>query len=142
LFLAGGCSFFRRDREAAFILFLGFLLQVYISGAVDSWTQAGAFGSRRFVGTTIVFAVWGGWLYTTLEPKLRRIGIAAVTSFLILWNVSLMIQFGLGIMDRQRLVWSEIVHNHLYEVPPRLTSVFTRYLGARDKIDDSGREEP
>jgi hypothetical protein len=123
-------------------LALAFVFQVYISGAVDSWTQAGAFGSRRFVNTTIIFAVWGGWLFHVLEPKLRRVGIAAVTAFLILWNVSLMIQFGLGIMDRQRLVWSEVLHNHVYEVPPRLTSVFTRYLEARDKIGDPGQEQP
>ncbi len=135
-------AFFRRDREAALVLALGLAVQVYISGAVDSWTQAGAFGSRRFVATTIIFAVWGGWLYATLEPKLRRIGIAAMTSVLILWNVSLMIQFGLGIMDRQRLVWREVIHNHVYEVPPRLASVFMRYLTARDKIDDPGREQP
>jgi len=142
LFLVGGGLFFRRDRETALILALGFVFQVYISGAVDSWTQAGAFGSRRFLNTTIIFAVWGGWLYSTLEPKLRRIGIAAVTTLLILWNVSLMIQFGLGIMDRQRLVWREVMYNHIYEVPPRLTSVFTRYLKARDKIADPGQEQP
>ena len=142
LFLVGGGLFFRRDRETALILALGFVFQAYISGAVDSWTQAGAFGSRRFLNATIIFAIWGGWLYAALEPKLRRIGIAVVTTVLILWNVSLMIQFGLGIMDRQRLVWRQVIYNHVHEVPPRLTSVFTRYLGSRDKIDDPGREQP
>jgi hypothetical protein len=142
VFLVGGLALFRRDREVALALAVGFLSQVYISGAVDSWTQAGAFGSRRFLGSTVIFAVWGGWLFYKLTARIRKVGIAALASVFILWNVSLMIQFGLGIMDRQRLVWGEIVHNHIYEVPPRLGSVVGRYLKARDKISDPGEERP
>jgi hypothetical protein len=142
LFLVGGFLLFRRDRGAALVLAVGFLLQVYISGAVDSWTQAGAFGSRRFLGTTVMFAVWGAFLFHRLIPRMRRVGVAAIAAFFILWNVSLMIQFGLGLMDRQRLVWRDVVHNHIYEVPPRLASVVSRYLKARDKIPGSGEERP
>jgi hypothetical protein len=136
LFIVGGWLLFRRDRETALVLALGFLSQVYISGAVDSWTQAGAFGSRRFIATTILFAAWGGILLFVLAQRIRPVGIALVTGFLIVWNLSLMIQFGLGLMDRQRLVWKEVVHNHIYEVPPRLLSVAGRYLKARDRIDE------
>ena len=32
-------------------------LQVYVSGAVESWTVAGAFGQRRFVAVTIFLVV-------------------------------------------------------------------------------------
>jgi hypothetical protein len=45
-----------------------------------------------------------------------------------------MIQFGLGLMDRQRLVWSQIVHNHVHEVPERLFSVVGSYLFSRDEL--------
>jgi hypothetical protein len=38
-------------------------------------------------------------------------------------------------MDRQRLVWSQIVHNHVHEVPPRLLSVVGSYLWARDDLE-------
>jgi hypothetical protein len=136
LFLVGGILLFRRHREAAVVLAVGFLSQVYISGAVDSWTQAGAFGSRRFLNTTAIFAVWGGLVLFRLTNRVRRTGVAAIAAFFMLWNVSLMIQFGLGIMDRQRLVWREVLHNHIYEVPPRLVSVVGRYLNARDKMDE------
>jgi hypothetical protein len=142
LFLIGGLLLFRRDLEAALVLAVGFISQVYISGAVDSWTQAGAFGSRRFLGATIIFAVWGGWVFYKLTARIRKAGAAALATVFILWNVSLMIQFGLGIMDRQRLIWSQIVHNHIYEVPPRMGMVISRYLKVRDRMPDEGGEQP
>ena len=135
LFFAAGLWMVKKDRAAGLVLLAAFLAQVYISGAVDSWTQAGAFGSRRFVGATPIFAIWGASLFTALEPRMKKFGVAALASFFILWNVSLMIQFGLGMMDRQRLVWSQIVHNHLHEVPPRLLSVVGSYLWARDDLE-------
>jgi len=135
LFFAGGLWMLKKDRVAGLVLLAAFLAQVYISGAVDSWTQAGAFGSRRFVGATAIFAVWGAFIFSALEPRMKKFGVAALASFFILWNVSLMIQFGLRLMDRQRLVWSEIVHNHVHEVPPRLLSVVGSYLWARDDLE-------
>jgi hypothetical protein len=134
LFFAGGLWMLKKERASGLALLLAFLAQVYISGAVDSWTQAGAFGARRFVGATAIFAVWGAFAFAALEKQLRKTGVAVLASALILWNVSLMVQFGLGLMDRQRLVWSQIVHNHVYEVPPRLLSVAGSYLFSRDEL--------
>ncbi len=134
LFFAFGLLMLKKERVAGLALLAAFLAQVYVSGAVDSWTQAGAFGARRFVGASAIFAVWGGLAFTSLEKHLRKTGVAVLASVLILWNVSLMIQFGLGLMDRQRLVWSQIVHNHVYEVPPRLLSVVESYLFSRAEL--------
>jgi hypothetical protein len=142
LFLIGALLLYRRDREAAVALLVAFVAQVYISGAVDSWTQAGAFGSRRFIATTAIFAVWGSLLFYALQPRLRRIGIAALAGFFMVWNVSLMIQFGLGIMNRQKLEWGQVVHNHFYEVPSRLFSVIGVYIKAREKLPDVSEEQP
>ena len=142
LFLAAGAFvLLRRDREAGLAILLGFLSQVYISGAVDSWTQAGAFGSRRFLGATVIFAVWGAILFAALEPHIKRAGVTAVVALFMLWNVGVMVQFGLGIMDRQRLVWSDVVHNQFYEVPPRLLSVARRYFSARGELAGSGSDD-
>ncbi len=135
LFFAGGLWMVKKERAAGVALLAAFVAQVYISGAVDSWTQAGAFGSRRFVGATAIFTVWGAFVLAALEPRIRRFGVAAVVSLFMLWNVSLMIQFGLGLMDRQRLVWSQVVHNHVHQVPPRLLAVVGRYLWARDELE-------
>lgn len=141
VFLVGAVILLRREVGAGLVLLVGFLAEVYISGAVDSWTTAGAFGARRFVATTVIFAVWGALALQALRPRLRRVGLYAAVGFFVLWNISLMVQFGLGLMDRQRLVWKEVVHNHLFEVPPRIFSVVGRYLTARGDLSGE-REEP
>jgi hypothetical protein len=140
LFAAGAFLFLKRNREAGLALVAGFLTQVYISGSVDSWTQAGAFGSRRFVDTTVIFAVWGAVLLAALEPRIKRIGTAAIVAVVVIWNVGLMVQFGLGIMDRQRLVWSDVIHDQFHEVPPRLLSVARRYFTARGELAGGGSD--
>jgi hypothetical protein len=44
-------------RRVAVCLLLMMASQVYIAGCVESWTVAGAFGQRRFVGLTSLLAV-------------------------------------------------------------------------------------
>ena len=44
-------------RRIGACLLLMIALQVYISGAVESWTVAGAFGQRRFVAMTIFLVI-------------------------------------------------------------------------------------
>ena len=52
-----------RRRESASTAWLALCLllavasQVYVAGSVESWTVAGAFGQRRFVGLSAVFLV-------------------------------------------------------------------------------------
>ena len=71
-------------------------LQIYISGSVESWTVAGAFGQRRFVALTI--------LLVSVSRRCRR---AAATSArgrrdrltvarCVWWNLALMAEFGPG----------------------------------------------
>jgi len=141
VFALGGFVLLKRDRRAGMFLLIAMVAQVYISGAVDSWTQAGAFGSRRFVGATILFVIWGGSVLTFVERYLRRGAVIVFASGFILWNVGLMMQFGLGLMNRDRLIWSEVVHNQIYEVPPRMFSVVGRYFLSRDDLAGSARDE-
>ena len=49
-------------------------LQVYVSGAVESWTVAGAFGQRRFVCLTILLVIGLAALLSSLPPVPRRTG--------------------------------------------------------------------
>ncbi len=111
------------DEDAlSALLVVALLAQVWINGAVESWTQAGAFGSRRFVGFLPVFA-WG--LAAVLVPlwtEQRRLALA-IGAVAIWWNVSLMVQFGLRLMDRQRLEWPRVAVNQVTEVPRRVGRV-------------------
>jgi hypothetical protein len=127
----------RRDPVVA-LLAAALLLQVWINGSVESWTQAGAFGSRRFVSATPVFA-WG--LATALAWALPRAGrrmCAVMLALCVWWNVSLMVQFGLRLMDRQRLEWPRVAVSQLTEVPPRLGRALWLFFTDRERLVKEG----
>jgi hypothetical protein len=127
----------RRDAVAS-LLAIALLLQVWINGAVESWSQAGAFGSRRFVSATPIFA-WGlAALVTAALPRVRALSVAAALGLFAWWNVSLMIQFGLKLMDRQRLEWPRVAVNQVREVPPRLARVCVLFLTDRERLVREG----
>jgi hypothetical protein len=124
----------RRRDVVAGVLLLALVLQVWINGSVESWTQAGAFGSRRFVGATVVFA-WGlTAAVAALRARMGAIPCAAVLVLLSWWNVSLMVQFGLRLMDRQRLEWPRVAVNQVTEVPQRIARAGWLFLTDREQL--------
>lgn len=123
----------RRDVVTG-LFALGLLLQVWINGALESWTQAGAFGSRRFVAATPLFA-WGlAALVGAAWPRLGRVPVAVAVALFAWWNVSLMVQFGLKLMDRQRLEWPRVAVNQFTEVPARLGHVAALFFTDRERL--------
>ena len=138
-FAAAGLVWRAWSRDAtAVLLSLGLLLQIWINGAVESWSQAGAFGSRRFLSATPVFA-WGlAALLAAALPRVRTAAVAAVLGVFVWWNVSLMVQFGLKLMDRQRLDWPRVAVNQVREVPPRLARVAWLFLTDRERLVREG----
>ncbi len=128
-----------RRRDARWTLMLAaFLLQAWINGAVESWTQAGAFGSRRFIGVTPAFA-WGlGLLLASARPRLGSAAVAAGLAVFAWWNLSLMVQFGLRLMDRQGLRWPEVALAQVRDVPPRLGRATWLFFTDRERLAREG----
>lgn len=128
----------RRGAATARVLLVGLLLQVWINGSVESWSSAGAFGARRFVASTPLFAFGLAVLLAFALPRVGRVACAAVLGLTIWWNVSLMIQFGLRLMDRQRLEWPKVAVNQVTEVPPRLARVAWLFFTDRERLVREG----
>jgi hypothetical protein len=128
----------RRRDAVAMLLALAFVLQVWINGSLYTWTQGGAFGSRRFVAATAVFA-WGlAWVVSGMVATLGRRLPAALLSVFVWWNVSLMVQFGLKLMDRQKLEWPRVAVNQFVEVPQRLGRVAWLLATDRERLAREG----
>ena len=119
--------------------------QIYISGAVESWTVAGSFGQRRFVALTplLTLGLASVLIAVTPGPKtrppgtsdlLRRITLTAALVLCIWWNVGLIAQFGLHRMDRQRLSLRENARQTFVVLPRELPGLALRYLTARDSF--------
>jgi hypothetical protein len=128
----------RRREPAVWLLAGGLLLQIWINGSIESWHMAGAFGSRRFVAATPVFA-WG--LATLLTPLIQRAGratAAAVVAVFVWWNLSLMAQFGLKLMDRQQLEWPRVAINQFTEVPRHLGRAAWLFMTDRERLAREG----
>jgi hypothetical protein len=139
LAVAGLVLLAARRRDELGLLFLGaFLLQAWINGCLESWTQAGAFGSRRFLSATPLFAFGLAALLEVLLPRLGSAALGAALALFVWWNVSLMVQFGLKLMDRQGLEWPKVATNQVFEVPPRLGRVVRLFFTHRERLVHEG----
>ena len=125
-------------RDAAWIAGIALLLvllQAYVSGCVVSWTVAGSFGQRRFVAITPLLGIglaallppWRLW-----RPATWLLGL--VVALCVWWNVGLMAQFGLHLMDRQRLSPAADARRTFLELPSQAPAIVWRYLTERESF--------
>ena len=132
----GGVATAALDRSwLAVCLLATVVAQAYLAGSVESWTVAGAFGQRRFVALTIVLVLG----LTALSKAVRSRGrwaLSAVIAFCVWWNLGLMLQFGSGLMDRQRLELGANAYNNLVVIPRELPRLAYRYLFDRSSFYD------
>lgn len=124
----------RKGDHVLDLLIVMVLAQVFVSGAVESWTVAGAFGQRRFVSLTVILAVgiavW--WRIATARPARMVLGV--VTAVCIYWNIALMAQFGTGMMDRQRLELRRNAYNAFVRLPAAAPQVLYSYFVRRESF--------
>ncbi|MGH9372550.1 MAG: hypothetical protein ACRD15_13560 [Vicinamibacterales bacterium] len=121
------------SRIAACLLLM-LALQVYISGSVESWTVAGAFGQRRFVGSTLLFVVGLAGLRSVVPRGLPRVALATIGALAIWWNVGLTALFGAGLMDRQRLTLRQNAYDVFVTLPRTAPALVYRYFASRESF--------
>jgi hypothetical protein len=110
--------------------------QVYVSGSVESWTVAGAFGQRRFVALTIllVLGVATVWRHAAAAPAPARYALAGFAALAIWWNVAMTALFGMGLMDRQRIELRRNAYDAFVTLPRRAPQIVYRYFRDRDSF--------
>jgi hypothetical protein len=121
-------------RQIAGCMLLMVAMQVYISGAVESWTVAGAFGQRRFVAVTIFLVV--GLAAFRRWAVLRRARIVT-NVFIVLcvwWNLALTLEFGTSMMDRQKLELRRNAYDAFVTLPRSAPQLFYRYFTNRSSF--------
>lgn len=123
------------SRWIACVLLIMVVLQVYVSGSVESWTVAGSFGQRRFVALTPVFVIGLAALMPQAGARgLIRAVAAAAIIVCIWWNVGLMVQFGLHLMDRQRLSIAANARTTFLTLPLQAPGIVWRYFTDRESF--------
>ena len=137
LALAG--LFLVRERIVGASLGIMVLSQVYVAGSVESWTVAGAFGQRRFVNLTIVLVIGLTVLWTATASRRSRFAPALAAAVVVCawWNIALMAQFAIRLMDRQRLDPPRNAYHAFVTLPLTGPSLAYRYLTDRDSFYES-----
>ncbi|MEO8074940.1 MAG: hypothetical protein ABI818_01345 [Acidobacteriota bacterium] len=118
-------------RRIGGCLLLMAALQVYVSGAVESWTVAGAFGQRRFVALTILLVVGLAALQAAVVVRAGRIGLRIAIALCLWWNIAVMAEFGTLMMDRQRLEWRRNAYDAFITLPRTAPGLVYRYFTHR-----------
>jgi hypothetical protein len=128
----------------ALVLMIMVALQAYVSGSVESWTVAGSFGQRRFVALTPILAlglaVWTGRARAASGAG-PRILVGGLIAVLVWWNAGLMAQFGLHLMDRQRLSLRRNARTTFVELPLAMPSIVVRYFTDRASFYRQPRQD-
>jgi hypothetical protein len=105
-------------------------MQVYINGAVESWSVAGSFGHRRFVELTPILIVGLAGLLAVPRP----VPVRVLAALCIWWNLGLLLQFGAHRMDRQKLTLGDNARQTFVELPLEAPSLAWRYFSNRDSF--------
>ena len=116
--------------------------QIYVSGSVDSWTVAGAFGQRRFVALTILLTIGLAALWRAVPGGSWRVTAAAALVLCVWWNLALTALFGTGLMSRQRLQIQRNAYDAFVTIPRMAPDLARRYFTTRDSFyqrRDEGR---
>ncbi len=149
------------DRSVAIAIAAMVMAQIYLLGALDSWTSAGAFGQRRFVGMTMFFvlgltvlfdlpiATWQRALarplraspFDRLTATLRSVegslgpqALVLLVLVTIYWNLALMALFGTELMSRQRLEVRRNAYDAFVTLPRIAPSLAYRYVFDRQSF--------
>ncbi|MCC6630205.1 MAG: hypothetical protein IT340_22725 [Chloroflexi bacterium] len=134
LALPGLLWLWRRDRTLTLALALCFAATWYITAVYNTGPSRGSFGARRFLNCTPVFLLGLAAAFQALRER-RLAPLVPVLSLLgIWWNLGLVIQFALQLMDRQRLELGVILYNQVVAVPARLLEIARTLLLDRDRL--------
>jgi hypothetical protein len=120
-------------RWVAICMVVVVVLQIYINGAVESWSVAGSFGHRRFVELTPLLVLGLAALTSVSSGRTRRL-VWAMAALCIWWNLGLLLQFGTHRMDRQRLTLRDNARQTFVELPIEAPSLAWRYLTDRSSF--------
>jgi hypothetical protein len=118
-------------RRIGACMLLMVALQVYVSGAVESWTVAGAFGQRRFVAMTILLVIGLAALRDAIRGTAPRTVLNTVIAVSVWWNIALMAEFGTSMMDRQRLELRRNAYDAFVTLPRTAPGLLYRYFTRR-----------
>jgi hypothetical protein len=130
----------KQDRLLTVSFVTVFICYLYLIASYENWFGISSYGNRFFVSLTPLFVLGLAALlrligkFSVSHRTTLVTGILVVVPF-VLWNVGLMLQWGLHLVPvRGDVSWREVVHNQFTVVPRRLVDVCRGYLFRRSDL--------
>jgi hypothetical protein len=133
----GVAAFSQKDRIWLCLLLM-VALQIYVGGSVESWTVAGAYGQRRFIALTAAMVMGFTALQYGLKSSATSRALMAIAALAVYWNLALIAEFSIGLMDRQRLEPRKNAYDAFVTLPRQAPSLAYRYLVDRPSFYKKG----
>jgi hypothetical protein len=126
----------KRDRMAVLALALSWVAQVYIAGAFQTWSAAGSFGARRFVGASFVLLVGMAVVFHQLLARNWKLPAYGMAGMLTFFNISLAVQWSAlwSTAQRQGLDWGLFLKNEIDVLPRRAAEIIYKFVFARSSF--------
>jgi len=130
----------RYDRELATSSLAAFAVMYYIVACHPEWHGISSFGNRFFISLTPLFIIglavclqeFGRWFK---QPRTAIAASAAAISVLILWNLTFIFQWGMGLVPHVGPIsWRQMAYNQVVVVPARLGSSLKSYFTDRNRM--------
>jgi hypothetical protein len=135
----GLALFCQMDPSFGTGLVAAFLAFYYVISIQPTWDGMSSFGSRYFISLTPVFilglAASFDWLVRSWRPRPARILVTCMTSFLILWNLGLIFQWGMHLIPaRGPISLRDAAYNQVAVVPPVAARTLKTYFLRRHQL--------
>ncbi len=137
--LIGLALFCRHDLAFGAGLLMAALAFYYVISVQPTWDGMSSFGSRYFVSLTPVFILgltaFLDWLAHAWQARPAQILATSVTSFLILWNLGLIFQWGMHLIPaRGAISFRDAAYNQVAVVPPVAARTLKSYFLRRHQL--------
>ncbi len=111
--------------------------QIYVSGSLNTWAGAGSFGQRRLVGLTVFLVIGLATLLQMIRAGWPRYAVNAIVVLSIWWNLGLIAQFAIGLMNRSRVEPARNAYNNFVTIPLEFPTLAYRYVFDRQSFYQS-----
>lgn len=111
--------------------------QIYVSGSLNTWAGAGSFGQRRLVGLTVFLVIGLATLLQIIRAGWPRFAVKAIIVLSIWWNLGLIAQFAIGLMNRNRVEPVRNAYNTFVTIPLEFPTLAYRYMFDRQSFYQS-----
>jgi len=112
----------------------------YVISSYPYWDGMSSYGNRFFVSLTPVFVFGLAVLLERVGGLFRSLRLAYATEVLalglfVLWNLAFIFQWGTHMISvRGNISWNSMVHQQIFDVPPRIVHSVETYLTRRGEM--------